>query len=148
MRLLLQRVKEASVHIDGSEYSKIKQGYLFLVGFTHEDTKEVVEKVANKAIGLRVFEDEQGKMNLSLQDIKGSILSISQFTLYADYKKGRRPGFELAAKPEQALQLYDYFNEYISKEVVVRTGIFGADMKINLINDGPVTIMIDSEELK
>lgn len=148
MRVVLQRVREASVTIDGKEYNKINQGYLLLVGITHEDTEETVEKVANKIIGLRVFEDQAGKMNLAIQEIEGSILSISQFTLYADYRKGRRPGFEQAAKPEYAQRLYNYFNEYINKEIEVKTGIFGSDMKISLINDGPVTIVIDSEELR
>lgn len=147
MKVLLQRVKEASVTISGKKYSKIGRGYLLLVGITHTDTKEIVEKIANKIIGLRVFEDENNKMNLALQDISGSVLSISQFTLYADYRKGRRPGFELAAKPEYAKELYDYFNQYIGKEVKIETGIFGSDMQVELINDGPVTIMIDSEEL-
>lgn len=147
MRVLLQRVRHASVTIDGTIHGKIDQGFLVLVGITHEDDASIVEKLAKKTAELRVFEDESGKMNLSLADIQGKILSISQFTLYADCKKGRRPGFEKAAKPIQAEPLYNYYNECLrSYGISVETGIFGADMKVELLNDGPVTILFDSAE--
>ncbi len=147
MRVLLQRVRHASVTIDGMIHGKIDQGFLVLVGITHEDDASIVEKLAKKTAELRVFEDESGKMNLSLADIQGKILSISQFTLYADCKKGRRPGFEKAAKPIQAEPLYNYYNECLrSYGISVETGIFGADMKVELLNDGPVTILFDSAE--
>ena len=121
---------------------------MVLVGFCPDDTKEIVDKMVDKVIGLRVFEDENGKMNLSLQDVNGSILSISQFTLYADCIKGRRPSFISAAKPDLAIPLYDYFNEKIREHGVhLQTGIFGADMKVALVNDGPVTILLDSQEI-
>lgn len=148
MRVLLQRVKYASVHVDGELVGKCGHGYLLLVGITHTDTKEIVEKMASKCMNLRIFEDEQGKMNKSIFDHKGSVLSISQFTLYADCKKGRRPGFEKAAKPVEAKALYEYFNECVKDmDIPVETGIFGADMKVELLNDGPITIMLDSDEL-
>lgn len=148
MRVILQRVKYAKVSIDGSLYNEIEAGFCAFVGITHEDSKEVVEKVAKKLVGLRVFKDEADKMNKSISDIQGSVLSISQFTLYADCKKGRRPSFDKAAKPEYANSLYEAFNEAIRNEgIEVKTGIFGADMKIELYNDGPVTILLDSAEL-
>jgi len=146
MRVVLQRVKEASVTVENEIVGQIHQGLLLLVGITHTDTRDIVKKVADKIIGLRIFEDENQKMNLSLKDVGGSVLSVSQFTLYADYKRGRRPGFEFAAKPDYAKELYDYFNEYVrNQDVIVETGIFQADMAVRLHNDGPVTIMIDSE---
>ena len=148
MRVVLQRVREASVEINGICHGEIKKGFLLLVGITHEDTQIITEKMANKIANLRIFEDENEKMNLSLVDIEGEILSISQFTLYADSKKGRRPGFEKSAKPELAEPLYDNFNEELHKlGFSVKTGIFGADMKVSLLNDGPVTIILDSDEL-
>ncbi|MEG0366010.1 MAG: D-aminoacyl-tRNA deacylase [Coprobacillus sp.] len=148
MKIVIQRVKESSVQIDGVLQGKIDKGYMVLVGFCDTDNNAVVDKMVDKMIGLRIFEDEQGKMNLSLTDINGSILSISQFTLYADCKKGRRPGFSEAAKPDKAIPLYDYFNECIKKaNIHLETGIFGADMKVSLINDGPVTIILDSQEI-
>ena len=147
MRVILQRVKWSSCTIDGVKVSSIEDGYMALVGFDNSDTKEVVEKMANKISKLRVFEDENGKMNLSIADIKGSILSISQFTLYANSRKGNRPSFIDAAKPDVAIPLYDYFNEYMNTLVPTKTGEFGADMKIELLNDGPVTIILDSKEL-
>lgn len=147
MRVLLQRVRYARVAIDGVIYGKIDRGFLALVGITHEDNQAVVEKMAKKTAELRVFEDENGKMNLGLTDIQGKILSISQFTLYADCRKGRRPGFEEAAKPTQAKPLYENFNEALrSKGISVETGVFGADMKVELLNDGPVTILLDSAQ--
>lgn len=148
MRVVIQRVKYASVTIDGEVRGKIDQGFMCLVGITHTDTKAEVEKVADKLAGLRIFSDENDKMNLALADVGGKILSISQFTLYANCRRGKRPGFENAAKPDLASPLYDYFNEYLrSKGLVVETGIFGADMKVELLNDGPVTIILESDEL-
>ena len=138
MRVLLQRVQHASVRVDGAITGSIQQGFLLLVGITPSDTEEIMRKMAGKCAQLRVFEDENGKMNRGLQDIGGSILSISQFTLYADCKRGRRPGFEKAARGDFA-QLRTY-------GIHVETGIFGADMKVDLLNDGPVTILLDSEE--
>ncbi len=147
MRVLLQRVRYASVAINGTLQGKIEQGFLALVGITHTDTPEIVEKMAKKTAELRVFEDDQGKMNLGLADIQGAVLSISQFTLYADCKKGRRPGFEAAAKPDLAKPLYEYFNEQLrTYNIPVETGIFGADMKVELLNDGPVTILLDNAQ--
>ena len=148
MKVVVQRVSESSVTIDGCVQGSIQKGFMVLVGFCPDDTKEIVDKMVDKVIGLRVFEDENGKMNLSLQDVNGSILSISQFTLYADCKKGRRPSFINAAKPDLAIPLYDYFNEKIREHGVhLQTGIFGADMKVALVNDGPVTILLDSQEI-
>ncbi|MEG0276012.1 MAG: D-aminoacyl-tRNA deacylase [Coprobacillus sp.] len=148
MKIVLQRVQKSSVTIDGKVNGTIEKGYMALVGFCEGDNQTIIDKMIDKMIGLRVFEDDQGKMNLSLQDVNGSILSISQFTLYADCKKGRRPGFSLAAKPDVAIPLYDYFNEKIkSFDINLETGIFGADMKVSLINDGPVTIILDSQEI-
>ena len=144
MRVVVQRVKRASCTIDGSIYSEIKEGYLLLVGFTHTDTIKEVKYLAKKIAGLRVFEDENGKMNLSLKAVGGKILSISQFTLYADTKDGNRPAFIKAMNPSEASRLYDLFNEELKTyDIEVYTGIFGADMKIDLLNDGPVTIIYD-----
>jgi D-tyrosyl-tRNA(Tyr) deacylase len=127
---------------------EIKDGYIALVGISTEDQEDVLEKMADKVVNLRVFSDEEGKMNRSLLDVKGEILSISQFTLYADAKKGRRPSFTHAAKPDVSLPMYNQFNELLkAKGVHVETGIFGADMKISLLNDGPVTIILDSDQL-
>lgn len=148
MRVVLQRVTHASVTIENALFSEIQQGLLLLVGISDSDTEEILQKVAKKCVELRIFEDTEGKMNLGLQDIQGSILSVSQFTLYADCKKGRRPGFSNAAKPDYATKMYDRFNTILkSYGVEVKTGIFGADMKVDLLNDGPVTILLDSEEL-
>lgn len=148
MKLVLQRVKESSVTIDGYVHGTIGKGFMVLVGFSFQDTKEIVDRMIDKMVHLRVFEDNQGKMNLSLLDVKGSVLSISQFTLYADCRKGRRPGFTDAAKPDIAIPLYDYFNEKIkSLGIYVETGVFGADMKVALVNDGPVTIVLDSKDI-
>lgn len=148
MKLVVQKVKESSVQIDGQIVGEINEGLMVLVGFTADDNKEIVERMIDKLIHLRIFIDENEKMNLSLLDVKGSILSISQFTLYANCKKGRRPSFIEAAKPEIASPLYDYFNEKIDAlGIHVETGIFGADMKVSLINDGPITIILDSKEL-
>ena len=148
MKIVLQRVKEASVTIDGEIHGAIGQGYMILVGFNEEDNHEIIDRLVEKVIHLRVFEDENQKMNRSLLDVEGSILSISQFTLYADCRKGRRPSFINAAKPDISSPLYDYFNECLRNQGIhVETGIFGADMKCALINDGPVTIVLDSDEL-
>lgn len=148
MKVVVQRVKYASVHVDGELISKINQGFLLLVGVTQGDTEAQAAKIADKVAHLRVFTDENDKMNLSLLDVGGEILSISQFTLYADCKKGRRPSFDKAARPEQANPLYEKFNEMLrGYGLSVGTGIFGADMKVELLNDGPVTIILDSAEL-
>ena len=148
MRLVIQRVSEASVEIEGKINGKIDEGFMVLVGITNDDNKEVVERMADKLINLRIFEDENEKLNLSLMDVKGEILSISQFTLYANCKKGRRPSFLDAAKPDLSKPLYEYFNEYLTKKGVhVETGIFGAMMNVSLINDGPTTIILDSKEI-
>ena len=148
MRVIIQRVAHASVKVDGEYTGKIDQGFMLLVGITQTDTIDIVKKIAKKCAELRVFEDENGKMNKGLSDVKGKILSISQFTLYADCKKGRRPGFESAAKGDVAKPLWEAFNEEIrSYGLEVETGIFGADMKVELLNDGPVTIILDSAEM-
>lgn len=148
MKVVVQRVKESHVTIDGQVHGQIDNGFLLLVGFCDEDDKQVVDKMIDKIIHLRVFGDEDGKMNLSLLDVNGSILSISQFTLYADCKKGRRPSFVKAGKPDIAIPLYDYFNQEIAKKNIhIETGIFGADMKVSLLNDGPITVILDSKEL-
>ena len=148
MRIVLQRVKEASVTIDGEVHGAINKGYMILVGFNNDDTHEIIDRLVEKVIHLRVFEDENQKMNRSLIDVEGSILSISQFTLYADCKKGNRPSFTNAGKPDLATTLYDPFNQKLQEQGIhVETGIFGADMKIELLNDGPVTIVLDSKEL-
>lgn len=148
MRVVLQRVKHASVTIDGEIHGKIEQGLLLLVGIEDADDDETLKKMAKKCIELRIFEDAEGKMNLGLKDVKGNILSISQFTLYADCKKGRRPSFTRAGKPAFATMMYDRFNQYLrSYDIIVEEGVFGADMKVELLNDGPVTILLDSKEL-
>lgn len=144
MRVVLQRVKEASVTVDGSIIGQINRGFLLLVGVTHEDTLDQVNWLADKIAGLRVFEDEEERMNRSLDDVDGKILSVSQFTLYGDVKKGRRPAFTEAAKPDLANELYEAFNTRLrSNGVTVETGQFGAMMDIALINDGPVTLILE-----
>ena len=147
MKVVVQRSKNSKVTINNKVNGSIDKGYVLLVGFTHGDTKEIVNKMINKILNLRIFEDENEKMNLSIKDINGSILSISQFTSYADCKKGNRPSFINAMKPDEASTLYDYFNKELSKYIEVNTGIFGADMKVEIYNDGPVTIILDSDEL-
>ena len=147
MKVVVQRVSEASVTIDGQIHGKIDKGFLLLVGIQDSDSEEVVRKMADKIARMRIFVDENDKMNLSLSQVNGDILSISQFTLYADCKKGNRPSFSLAGKPEHAKKMYIYFNEYLrSLGIKVEEGIFGADMKVRLLNDGPVTIILDSNE--
>ncbi len=149
MRVVLQRCTRAEVRIDGQTVGRIGKGFMCLVGITDGDTTAEADLLAKKVAQMRVFEDEQGKMNLALKDVGGAILSISQFTLYADCRKGNRPSFIRAARPEVAEPLYDYFNERLRKEydLVVETGRFGADMKVDFINDGPVTILLDTAEI-
>ena len=147
MRVILQRVTSSSVMIDGKCVGKSGLGYMLLVGFTHDDTEKDIDYMIDKIIHLRVFSDKDGNMNLSLEDVKGSILSISQFTLYADARKGRRPSFIEAMRPEKATILYDFFNQKLKETgIPVETGIFGADMKVTLTNDGPVTICLESRK--
>lgn len=146
MRTIIQRVSEASVSIQGEKTRKIQKGLLLFVGIGPEDTAEDVSWFTQKIINLRIFNDTDGKMNLSIQDIKGEILLVSQFTLYASTKKGNRPSFIQSAKPEIAIPLYERFIEKIKQTgIEIQTGTFGADMKISLTNDGPVTIIIDSK---
>lgn len=146
MRVLIQRVREASVTIEGAVKGKIGYGYLLLTGFCDSDSEETVRLMSEKVLNLRICEDENQKMNLSLMDIRGEILSISQFTLYADTRKGRRPSFTQAGEPGRSSELYDFFNACLQESgLKVETGIFGADMKVALVNDGPVTIMLDSD---
>lgn len=149
MKIVAQNVLEAYVKIDGQIYSKIGFGYMVLVSFTNGDNEEICEKMANKLVNLRVFPDENNKTNLSIKDINGSILSISQFTLYADCHKGNRPSFVInCLNPNEATKLYDYFNKCLENHgISVKTGVFGADMKVGLINDGPFTTILDSKEL-
>lgn len=148
MRVVLQRVLNAEVMIDNESVGRIDKGYCLLVGITHSDDENVIKKVALKIADLRIFEDEMGKLNLSIKETGGKILSVSQFTLYADCHKGRRPSFTEAARPEQANPLYERFNEMLRQEgIEVETGRFGADMKVSIVNDGPVTIILDSDAL-
>ena len=146
MRILVQRVKNASVTIDGQLFSQIRQGYLLLVGFSNNDDENIVELMTQKLLNLRICDDSDGKMNLSIIDTKGELLSVSQFTLYADSSKGRRPSFIDACNPERAVQLYDYFNDNLRKSgLKVETGKFRAEMDVQLVNSGPITIMLDSD---
>ncbi|KAF0819324.1 MULTISPECIES: D-aminoacyl-tRNA deacylase [unclassified Cytobacillus] len=145
MRVVVQRSKEASVTVDGETVGSIKKGFVLLVGVTHEDKEEDAAFLADKIANLRVFEDDAGKMNLSLLDQEGEILSVSQFTLYGDCRKGRRPNFMEAAKPEHAVKIYDAFNRFLeAKGLKVETGKFGAMMDVQLTNDGPVTLILES----
>ena len=150
MRVVVQRCSRAEVRIDGQTVGQIGRGFLLLVGVTDGDSEAQADLLAKKVAQMRVFEDSEGKMNLALKDVDGAILSISQFTLYADCKKGNRPSFIRAARPETAAPLYDYFNARLRSEygLQVETGRFGADMKVDFINDGPVTILLDSAELR
>ena len=144
MKLVVQRVKNAQVEVDGSVVGKIGKGFLVLLGVTHEDTKEQADYLVKKLCKLRVFTDENGKMNLGLKEVNGELLIISQFTLYADCTGGNRPSFIQAAKPDQANEIYEYFCAECEKNGInVQKGIFGADMKVNLLNDGPVTIILE-----
>ena len=148
MRFVIQRVTEASVTIDGEISGKIGKGYLVLIGVADTDTKEIADKMIRKMIGLRIFEDEQGKTNLSLADEDGGLLLVSQFTLYANCKRGNRPSFIEAGKPDMANEMYEYIIEKCRESVdEVQTGEFGADMKVQLLNDGPFTILLDSDQL-
>ncbi len=145
MKAVIQRVSESHVKVDGNIVGEIRKGLMLLVGIDENDTEADADWLVQKILNLRIFGDEDGKLNLSVQDIKGEILCISQFTLIADYKKGNRPSFIKAAKPDKAIPLFDYFREEISKSgLKTESGIFGADMKVSLINDGPVTIVMDS----
>lgn len=146
MKALLQRVSQASVSVNGRIVGKINRGYVILLGVTHSDTTQITDWVANKVAGLRLFEDEAGKMNLELRDVGGEFLVISQFTLYGDARKGKRPSFTDAARPEQAEPLVDYFIEQLRAQgFTVATGVFGAHMAVEIHNDGPVTLMIEHE---
>ncbi|GKW46843.1 D-aminoacyl-tRNA deacylase [Planococcus sp. NCCP-2050] len=146
MRVVLQRSKEASVTVDGEVTGSIESGYVLLVGVTHEDTQKDVDYVAGKIAQLRLFEDEEGKMNRSILENGGDILSISQFTLYGDVKKGRRPSFIQAARPETAEPIWEAFNDALRNNgLKVETGVFGAMMDVELVNDGPVTIVVESK---
>ena len=146
MKIVIQRVKQASVSIDSKLYNQIQQGLLLLVGVAPDDAQEDVAYAVRKITNMRIFSDDEDKMNLSVKDVNGEILSISQFTLYADTKKGKRPAFTGAAKPNLASQLYDDFNELLSREIPVKTGVFAADMQVALVNDGPVTIVLDTKK--
>jgi D-tyrosyl-tRNA(Tyr) deacylase len=149
MKVVIQNVLNANILINNNEIAKIDRGFVILVGFTFGDNKDTVLKMVNKILNLRVFPDINGKTNLSLIDIKGDILSISQFTLYANTNDGRRPSFVDALTPSLASELYDFFNLSLEKAYKpIQKGVFGADMKVSLINDGPFTIILDSEKLK
>ena len=147
MKVVLQRVSEAMVTVEGRIAGRIGRGLMLLVGVGQEDTERDLEWMADKLAGLRIFEDDAGKMNLSVEDVEGAVLSVSQFTLYGDCRKGRRPSFMDAARPETAEKLYDQFNERLrSKGLRVETGVFGAMMDVSLVNDGPVTLILDSRQ--
>ena len=148
MRFVVQRVTYASVTVDGTVIGKIGQGFMVLIGVSDEDTKEIADKMVKKLLGLRIFEDENGKTNLDLHTVGGSLLLISQFTLYADCKHGNRPSFIKAGKPDMANEMYEYIIAKCREQVeTVETGEFGADMKVELLNDGPFTILLDSDQL-
>ena len=144
MKVVIQRVQRASVTIDGQVHGAIGKGYLVLLGIGHEDDEKTADRIVKKMINLRIFPDENGKTNLSLKDVGGSLLVVSQFTLYADCSHGNRPGFTNAAKPDHANALYEYFVSKCREQVEpVQTGVFGADMKVELVNDGPFTIILE-----
>ena len=148
MRFVVQRVTHASVTVDGKVIGKIGQGFMVLIGVSDEDTKETADKMVKKLLGLRIFEDENGKTNLDIHTLGGSLLLISQFTLYADCKHGNRPSFIKAGKPDMANEMYEYIIAKCREQVeIVETGEFGADMKVELLNDGPFTILLDSDQL-
>jgi D-aminoacyl-tRNA deacylase len=149
MRILVQRVRRASVKVDENVVGEIERGLLLLVGVTHADTEAIEDRMADKVLKLRIFSDDDGKMNKSVLDVGGNVLAVSQFTLYADAKNGNRPSYTNAARPEQASPAFDRFVAKLSAKLgkPVPTGVFGADMKVELINDGPVTIWLDSETL-
>lgn len=144
MKVLLQRVKNARVEVDGAITGQINQGLLLLIGVEKHDSPELIDRITDKVLAYRVFSDADGKMNLSVKDIQGGVLAVSQFTLAADTRKGLRPGFSAAASPEQAQQLFQYCVDQLRlKHPLVETGIFGADMQVHLVNDGPVTFMLE-----
>ena len=148
MKFVIQRVLKADVKVDEKICGKINQGFLVLIGITHNDNEKIAEGMINKLLKLRVFSDENGKMNKSIKDINGELLLVSQFTLYANCKRGNRPDFLNAAKPDFANELYEFIIDKCKNEIQnVQTGIFGADMKVELVNDGPVTIVLDSEDI-
>ena len=148
MRFVIQRVTKASVTVDSNVIGAIDKGFLVLIGVCDEDNKAIADKMLHKLLGLRIFEDENGKTNLSLKDVNGSLLLVSQFTLYADCKKGFRPSFIKAGAPDFANEMYEYIISECKKEIeIVETGSFGADMKVELLNDGPFTIVLDSNEI-
>lgn len=148
MKFVIQRVKRAAVDVEGKTVGSIERGFLVLIGVGQKDTKETADKLIKKMTGLRIFDDENGKTNLSLKDVNGSLLLVSQFTLYADCKKGNRPSFINAGKPDLAEELYEYIITECRKNVpCVETGLFGAEMEVSLVNDGPFTIILDSEAM-
>ena len=145
MKIIVQRSKEASVNVNGELINKIDKGLVLLVGFTHTDTVEDINYLVKKVINLRIFDDENGVMNKSILDVGGEILSISQFTLYADSKKGNRPSYINALGGSDAIKLYEIFNQKLNEHINTLPGVFGADMQVNLTNDGPVTIILESK---
>ena len=148
MRFVIQRVSEASVSVEGETVGKIGRGYMVLIGISDSDTKEIADKMIRKMLNLRINEDEAGKTNINLADVNGGLLLVSQFTLYADCKKGNRPSFINAGAPDMAEDMYRYIIEECGKQVeVVESGVFGADMKVSLVNDGPFTIVLDSDQI-
>ena len=147
MKFVVQRVNEASVKVDGNVIGQIGKGFLVLIGVSDSDTKEIADKMVKKLLGLRIFDDENDKINLSLSDVGGELLLISQFTLYANCKKGYRPSFIEAGAPDMANEMYEYIIEKCREQFHVETGEFGADMKVSLQNDGPFTIILDSAEI-
>lgn len=148
MKFIIQRVKHASVEVEQNTIGSIGKGFLVFIGVAEEDTRETADKLIKKLIGLRIFEDDRGKTNLALKEVDGSLLLISQFTLYADCKKGNRPSFTKAGNPKLAKEIYEYIIRECQKEItIVETGAFGADMKVSLLNDGPFTIILDSAEI-
>lgn len=148
MRFVIQRVNYASVNVDGAIVGQIEKGFLVLIGVNQTDTREIADKMVRKLIGMRIFSDDEGKTNLSLQDVKGQLLIVSQFTLYADCKKGNRPSFTDAGPAAMANEMYEYIISECKNQVpIVESGVFGADMKVTLENDGPFTIVLDSDHL-
>lgn len=148
MRFLIQRVRSAAVTVEENIVGQIEKGYLVFIGISQTDNKQIADKMVRKLIGLRIFEDSEGKTNLDIKTVSGSLLMVSQFTLYADCKKGNRPSFILAGAPDKAKALYEYILHLCKEEIpVVESGMFGADMKVSLTNDGPFTIMLDSDEM-
>ena len=148
MKFVIQRVTEASCTVEGKVTGQIEKGFLVFIGVSADDTTQIADKMVKKLLGLRIFEDENGKTNLSLHDVDGQLLLISQFTLYADCRKGNRPSFTNAGKPDMANEMYQYIIAKCKQEIkIVEQGIFGADMKISLLNDGPFTIILDSDEI-